>query len=768
MNSQLLRGQSQDKQEIKKKYNINKYKEEKRTTAQVEPEEAIQKLAEEQPRNIYHSRPNLEDMKFIIDKIWATVAIRKRGDDFIFSSDNFIRLWALITQNAEDDIEIVLEEPLMRFHSCMGKTYKKKDLIHVTDVLIKNVSVSVIDNVGIYIDRDYTLLKFNGQTVGITTAKSGVLHTGDYVVGITKIMGNRRQSNLYMVRICSASYGAGITCRQSMAKSKLWNRTGKIQVGYWGIAKVIDIALIVSPLALPSILTILKLNLPQLQTSPAVAAFNKQIISAVTIGGGSALPVAQRFISLNGMSINTPQCRFPATMLSSGETQTDPQAVKNPSQNVELQLDYTLIMPLSLIDQKVQGLEGQFTELKLTTTYIASEFASIFIVQFTQQVQTIEQVADPLAASGARDTNSNGFFLENINFWFEDTWGVKHAAQWIDPTLHKVLSTVAHPVGMIHRAIGGALGSGASLAGAVDRLQELARQQHFRGYYLLNTDITSLPDSADGDFVISAESGTVWMYSNDLNNSGDIVPDQETPANDATPLVDSTTGAAGVSNEQSRGDHQHPLQISSVLPQPDTVEREAGTPATYTRSDHTHHENLSNDTPIKHSGSGTAGTSNIYASAQHQHPFNTDPTVANVPLVNITAAANGTSDYYCRNDHVHPQQLTFTGLLTSTMFIKNGAQATDVLQANGDSKPISDIAGDRFVKISGQFGQSITGKLNQSDSTESFDDLDINQYTTKYTIQGAFVKKRGKSLQEIQGVLRHSGDDEESEDGEDY
>ncbi|KAA6321297.1 MAG: hypothetical protein EZS28_054571, partial [Streblomastix strix] len=97
-----------------KKYKINKYKEVERTTAQVEPEEAIQKLAEEQPRNIYLSHPNLEVMKFIIDKILATVTTRKRGDDFIFSSDNFIKLWVLITQNSEDDIEIVLEEPLMR------------------------------------------------------------------------------------------------------------------------------------------------------------------------------------------------------------------------------------------------------------------------------------------------------------------------------------------------------------------------------------------------------------------------------------------------------------------------------------------------------------------------------------------------------------------------------------------------------------------------------------------------------------------------------
>ncbi|KAA6367104.1 MAG: hypothetical protein EZS28_037367, partial [Streblomastix strix] len=215
--------------------------------------------------------------------------------------------------------------------------------------------------------------------------------------------------------------------------------------------------------------------------------------------------------------------------------------------------------------------------------------------------------------------------------------------------------------------------------------QELARQQHFRGYYLLNSDITSLPDSADGDFAFSAESGTVWMYSDEWYNSGDIVPDQVSPASDAVPLVDSGVGVAGISTEYARGDHQHPLQISSVLPQADTATGEAGTAATYAMSDHTHHVNLSNDIPLKDSGTGTAGTSNIYASSTHQHPLNIDPTVANVQLVNVTAAANGTSDFYCRNDHVHPQQLTYDGNITATKFIKTGGLSTELLVANGNS-----------------------------------------------------------------------------------
>ncbi|KAA6368641.1 MAG: hypothetical protein EZS28_035832, partial [Streblomastix strix] len=235
--------------------------------------------------------------------------------------------------------------------------------------------------------------------------------------------------------------------------------------------------------------------------------------------------------------------------------------------------------------------------------------------------------------------------------------------------------------------------------------QELARQQHFRGYYLLNTDIQNLPNSADGDFAFSAESGTVWMYDNEPQamastwyNSGQVVPDQVSPASDAVPLVDNATGAAGVSNEYSRGDHQHPLQISSVLPSADTATGEAGTAATYARSDHTHHVNLSNGVPLKDSGTGTAGASNIYANAVHQHPLNVDPTAANVPLVNATAAANGTSDFYSRNDHVHPQQLTYDGNITATKFIKTGGLATEILCANGDTiNGVVDLASDQTI-----------------------------------------------------------------------
>ncbi|KAA6382423.1 MAG: hypothetical protein EZS28_022049 [Streblomastix strix] len=121
------------------KYNINKYKEVPRETAQVEPEQVV--------KDTYLSHPNLEVQKFIIYCIWRCVDSRKKGEDFIFNSDNYIKLWALITQEEEKDIEVVMEEPLMRYNSCTSKKYKKKEIVRINDVLIKNVSIKVMDNV---------------------------------------------------------------------------------------------------------------------------------------------------------------------------------------------------------------------------------------------------------------------------------------------------------------------------------------------------------------------------------------------------------------------------------------------------------------------------------------------------------------------------------------------------------------------------------------------------------------------------------------------
>ncbi|KAA6403340.1 MAG: hypothetical protein EZS28_001135 [Streblomastix strix] len=63
-----------------------------------------------------------------------------------------------------------------------------------------------------------------------------------------------------------------------------------------------------------------------------------------------------------------------------------------------------------------------------------------------------------------------GFFSGIANIGSKFQANIKHAAQSVAPTLHKVLSTISGPVGMIHPGIGGAIGAGANRAGAVDRL----------------------------------------------------------------------------------------------------------------------------------------------------------------------------------------------------------------------------------------------------------------------------------------------------------
>ncbi|KAA6371185.1 MAG: hypothetical protein EZS28_033289 [Streblomastix strix] len=153
-------------------FNKNKYTDADRTTAQVTPQEVLNRLSQpstekmdqgvtQYPQpiiipqtivtdnhlNAYLLHPNLEIMKFVVDCIWRTVTHRNKGDDFILSSDNFIKFWSIVIQEKEDDIEIVLEESIIATHSCLSKQYKKKEIVRVIDVLIKNVSINTQDNV---------------------------------------------------------------------------------------------------------------------------------------------------------------------------------------------------------------------------------------------------------------------------------------------------------------------------------------------------------------------------------------------------------------------------------------------------------------------------------------------------------------------------------------------------------------------------------------------------------------------------------------------
>ncbi|KAA6373248.1 MAG: hypothetical protein EZS28_031224, partial [Streblomastix strix] len=200
---------------------------------------------------------------------------------------------------------------------------------------------------------------------------------------------------------------------------------------------------------------------------------------------------------------------------------------------------------------------------------------------------------------------------------------------------------------------------------------------------------------------IGAESGTVWMYDQNWYNSGDIVPDQITPASDAIPLIDSGTGVAGTSNEYSRGDHKHPLQVSDVLPSKDTSVGTVGQASSYARSDHQHPIQTVDTIPVSDSADGSYETVDSYARNDHSHPINVETNASNIPIVD-EVGNNGTSAYYSRHDHVHPQQLTYDGNVTATKFIKSGGTASEVLCANGDTTTIAN-------KISREYNASAGG-----------------------------------------------------------
>ncbi|KAA6362911.1 MAG: hypothetical protein EZS28_041562, partial [Streblomastix strix] len=118
---------------------------------------------------------------------------------------------------------------------------------------------------------------------------------------------------------------------------------------------------------------------------------------------------------------------------------------------------------------------------------------------------------------------------------------------------------------------------------------------------------------------------------------------------------------------------------------------------------------------------------------------------------------------------------SFYDSVTANGFIKKNGTNQQVLLANGSTKPLSEFSSgnvddSNYVKKTGQVSQSITGKLIRTDSSESFDNLQARQYATKYDVDGAFVRKTGKTLQVIKGIIRKNMDDVEglSDDDDDY
>ena len=92
--------------------------------------------------------------------------------------------------------------------------------------------------------------------------------------------------------------------------------------------------------------------------------------------------------------------------------------------------------------------------------------------------------------------------------------------------------------------------------------QQINEEAHFRGYLSTNAKVQAM-NATPNDFAYSAESGTKWVYDAELGwqDTGTPVPDQLTPASNATPLINGVA-SAGQSEEYARGDHRHPTDTT--------------------------------------------------------------------------------------------------------------------------------------------------------------------------------------------------------------
>lgn len=94
--------------------------------------------------------------------------------------------------------------------------------------------------------------------------------------------------------------------------------------------------------------------------------------------------------------------------------------------------------------------------------------------------------------------------------------------------------------------------------------QRINEEAHFRGYMSTNAKIQAM-EATPNDFAYSAESGTKWVYDAESGwiDTHTPVPDQLTPASDATPLINGVA-SSGTATEYSRADHRHPTDTTRV------------------------------------------------------------------------------------------------------------------------------------------------------------------------------------------------------------
>ncbi|KAA6369605.1 MAG: hypothetical protein EZS28_034868, partial [Streblomastix strix] len=146
---------------------------------------------------------------------------------------------------------------------------------------------------------------------------------------------------------------------------------------------------------------------------------------------------------------------------------------------------------------------------------------------------------------------------------------------------------------------------------------------------------------------------------------------------------------------------------------------------------------VSDNIPGNDSFNGSAGMLSLFARADHKHILNVAPSTDIQPCIN-GVASKGSSDYYSRHDHVHPQQTTYNQNLTATGFVKTDKDDTPVLLAGGGDQLLSSFGG---VQV-----EDITDLILNLHSNIIFNYLNFVRIDTFYTLMMEIILKTQISI----------------------
>ena len=154
-------------------------------------------------------------------------------------------------------------------------------------------------------------------------------------------------------------------------------------------------------------------------------------------------------------------------------------------------------------------------------------------------------------------------------------------------------------------------------------------------------------------------------------------------------LSDVVSGNHGTSFKIARGDHKHPVNAGSAVPQnlsPDNVAAD-GTTEVYSRNDHVHSVTLETGAAnLKEDVNGASvGVANKFVRSDHQHPLNVPIFGVPTPVNGGVLGDQGVSNQYARLDHRHHVEgVSMASELWQINFVNTSPEVTTLIANTND------------------------------------------------------------------------------------